>query len=146
MSKFPKNCNECGYFKNECTNVDADSSLIIDDPNVFPDMCPLLDDELFAKRFRVSYRNEKLYVVISTKKGVPYEIFAEHATNSDPKLVYLLAGWDALTRMTSLCLRVYPIEKVIRQLKKASRQHNDIPGILSHLLLKMPRVVLPTNK
>jgi hypothetical protein len=143
---LPKNCNECSYFKESCTNVDADESLVITDQNILPSMCPLLDDELYAKRFKVTYRGEKLYVVISIKNGIPYEVFAEHATNSDHKLIFLLSGWDALTRMISLCLKVYPIDKVIRQLKKASRQPSDIPGILSDLLSKMPRVTLPVRK
>lgn len=94
-------------------------------------------DVLDCKRFRVTYREENFYVIIAwDEEGKPCEVFSEHATNRDYKLVYMMASWDALTRSVTMNLKAYPLEKVVIQLHKSSRQKNDLPGILAEILGK----------
>ncbi len=92
-------------------------------------------DVLDCKRFRVTYREETFYVIVAwDEEGRPCEVFSEHATNSSYKLVYMMASWDALTRFVTMALKAYPLDKVVRQLHKSSRQENDLPGILAEKL------------
>ena len=91
-------------------------------------------DVLNAKRYAVKYRNENFYVVVSEKDGTPYEVFAEHATDMDYSIQYMMASVDALTRTISLSLRCVSLGKVVEQLERASRQKNDLPAILANAL------------
>jgi hypothetical protein len=92
-------------------------------------------DVMISKRYRIKYRNENLYiVVVTTEDGKPYEIFAAHSSNSSFELQYMLASWDCLTRFISMCLQTMPLEKIITQLNRSTRQPNDLPGILLRIL------------
>jgi len=144
MAAIPKNCEECHYLSKteiaiKCTNPDAqhDSDMSVEEMYV---KCPQKEDELIAVRYRTKYRDENLYIVISFLDCKPYEIFAEHASNSDPKISYMLASWDAVTRLASISMRELGVDKVIRQLRRSSRQTHDLPGIMSDLLEKAKQV------
>ena len=92
-------------------------------------------DVMDSKRYRIKYQNENLYIVVVTSDdGKPYEIFAEHSSNRRFELQYMLASWDCLTRFISMCLQNFPLEKVIRQLNRSTRQSNDLPGIILNIL------------
>ena len=133
---LPMNCNECGYFNDEqsCTHLDADPDFVIANSNTLDKNCPMKEDVLVAVRYDVIYRGEHLYIVVAMKDGIPLEVFVTHATEADPKLSYMLSGFDAMTRMISLSLRTYPLSKIVDQLLKASRRRDDIAGILADLL------------
>lgn len=144
MAKLPKSCEECHYLLSngesvKCSNIDADHKpgWSIEEMH---ERCPQKEDELIAVRYRAKYRNENLYVVVAFLDGMPYEVFAEHATNSDPKVAYMLASWDSVTRLASLGMRELGVDKIIRQLRRASRQTNDLPGIMANLLEKSKQV------
>lgn len=92
-------------------------------------------DVMNSKRYRIKYQDENLYIVIVTSDdGQPYEIFANHSSNGRFELQYMLASWDCLTRFISMCLQTMPLDKVIRQLNRSTRQPNDLPGIILKLL------------
>ena len=93
------------------------------------------DDVLDCKRFRVTYREETFYVIVAVDEdNNPVEVFAEHATNRDYKLIYMMSGIDTITRFVTMALKTYPLSKTIQQLNKASRNKNDFAGILRDLL------------
>jgi RNAse (barnase) inhibitor barstar len=92
-------------------------------------------DVMDSKRYRIKYQNENLYiVVVTTDEGHPYEIFAEHSSNRRFELQYMLASWDCLTRFISMCLQTMPLEKIIKQLNRSTRQSTDLPGIILNIL------------
>jgi len=92
-------------------------------------------DVMDSKRYRIKYQNENLYIVVVTSDdGQPYEIFANHSSNGQFELQYMLASWDCLTRFISMCLQNFPLEKVIRQLNRSTRQSSDLPGIILNIL------------
>jgi hypothetical protein len=92
-------------------------------------------DVMPSKRYRIKYQNENLYiVVVTTEDGQPYEIFANHSSNSQFELQYMLASWDCLTRFISMCLQTMPLEKTLRQLNRSTRQSTDLPGIILNKL------------
>lgn len=140
MSELPENCGTCHYESAceegdhfYCSNPDS-YDMIIENPTVAHPDCPLKDEILDAKRFRVKYKNENLYVVVATMEGMPREVFVQHATYGRNDLQFMMASWDSCTRLCSMALKQYPLEKVIRQLEKSSRSKNDLPGILSEKL------------
>ena len=133
MSIIPKNCNECGYQGEwQCTH--AFGADIGQEQDLLPEMCPIKDDVLNAKRFKVTYRGENLYLLIAEREGKPWEIWAEHATNGDPDLKYMLAGWDCSTRFIAQSLKLKPLGYVIKQLRSSSRLKKDLPGIIADSL------------
>ncbi|RLI65905.1 MAG: hypothetical protein DRO67_02010 [Candidatus Asgardarchaeum californiense] len=106
----------------------------VGDGSKLPELCPIKEDELPAKRYKVDYRGEHFYLLIVGRNNKPWEIFAEHPTNRKPSLTFMMAGWDGMTRFVTMALKAYPLDKVIRQLKKSSRQKNDLPGIIAEKL------------
>jgi len=140
---IPTNCNECSYVVSnkqqtsyKCSHESGWEIDEIFDPLHPIKECPLHDDELEAKRFKAVYRKESLYIVVSLKYGMPYEIFAEHPTNMDVNLYYMMSSLDTITRLCTMSLKKYPLQRVINQMVKSSRTKNDFPGIISKILLE----------
>ncbi len=135
MSKLPKNCEECWYFSQGCTH-DCAKDVIVDKIKL-PELCPLKEDVLEAKRFRVTYnKGENIYLVICTREGVPWEVFVKYDPETDRRqeAQYMLASWVCITRFVTLALKSFPLDKTISQLRKSSRLKDDLPGIIAEKL------------
>ena len=92
-------------------------------------------DVMDSKRYRIKYRSENLYlVVVTSEDGQPFEIFANHASNGDYNVQYMLASWDCLTRFVSMSLQHLSLDRTLNQLRKSTRQSNDLPGIILRIL------------
>jgi len=139
MSTIPKNCNDCAYCLStgsstfKC-NHSHGTYLNLIYPNERNSECPLTEDELDAIRYRVNYRKQSLYLTIVTKEGKPLEIFAEHPSSGDPIVYYMMASIDAITRLVTMSMKMYPLHRVVNQLVKASRVPHDFPGIVASKL------------
>lgn len=135
--QLPDNCNSCGFFNNAtspvCSHDDAKSVIILD-INELPELCPIKEDELDANRFRVKYRGEVFYLCVAELEGKPWEVFTEHPTNGKHEVQFMLASWDTSTRFISRDLKREPLADTIRQLRKSSRQKNDLPYIIAEKL------------
>ena len=138
--ELPKNCNSCGFFIDDgydkCQHDHASVLLKITDINELPEFCPIKEDELDAKRFRVHYRGESFYLCVAEREGTPWEVFVEHAISGKHELRYMMSAWDTSTRFISRDLKREPLESTIRQLDKSSRNRNDLPDILATQLRK----------
>lgn len=132
---LPKNCNDCGFYNDSgvCMH-DHGKDVVITEKAVLHDRCPIKEDTLDAKRFRVKYRGEDFYLCVSEYEGSPWEVFVEHAINGEQKLQFMMAGWDTATRFISRDLKRASLPDVIRQLDKSSRQKNDLPYIIAEQL------------
>jgi len=80
-------------------------------------------------RHRVTYRNDNLYVTIFPMRT---EVFISSVDKNPDELT--MAGLDTIARLVSLAWKTTTIDKVIGQMRKASRTDRDIPGILANLL------------
>lgn len=146
-SYIPEICNDCGFCVPTansqvyvCKHDYSDGLTIV--PNETRTDCPLHDDILDSRRFIVPYRGETFYVVVVLKDDVPYELFAEHPTNSDPSLYYMMSSIDTITRLATMCLKKHTLQKVINQMARSSRTKNDFPGIISRVLTEwIPKTI-----
>jgi len=100
-----------------------------------------LPEVLDAVRFRTRDREQNTwYVSVSELKGDPVEIFASTAFDRDDQLQSRISNLTTITRLVSLILRnvflgeVLTLEKTIKQLKRSSRQKNDLPDMLTTVL------------
>ena len=100
-------------------------------------------DELEAKRYRTQDRdNNHWYIIVSEYGDMPVEVFTSTAGDNDHGLQPSIANLTALTRLISLMLRhVFlgeriTIDKIKKQLKRSSRQKNDLPSMVLHVLDK----------
>ncbi len=100
-----------------------------------------LPEVLDAVRFRTRDRERNTwYVSVSELKGDPVEIFASTAFDRDDQLQSRISNLTTITRLVSLILRnvflgeVLTLEKTIKQLKRSSRQKNDLPDMLTTVL------------
>ena len=100
-----------------------------------------LPDVLDAVRFRTRDRERNTwYVSVSELQGEPVEIFASTAFDKDDQLQSRISNLTTITRLVSLILRnvflgeVLTLEKTIKQLKRSSRQKNDLPDMLTTVL------------
>ena len=105
--------------------------------NILQDLPEVLD----AVRFRTRDRERNTwYVSVSELKGEPVEIFASTAFDRDDQLQSRISNLTTITRLVSLILRnvflgeVLTLEKTIKQLKRSSRQKNDLPDMLTTVL------------
>lgn len=103
----------------------------------FKDLPEVLD----AVRFRTRDREQNTwYVSVSELEGNPVEIFASTAFDRDDHLQSRISNLTTITRLVSLILRhvflgeVLTLEKTIKQLKRSSRQKNDLPDMLTTVL------------
>ncbi len=102
-----------------------------------------LPDVLDAIRFRTRDRElNTWYVSVSEMEGNPVEIFASTAFDRDQHLQSRISNLTTITRLVSLILRhiflgeVITLEKALKQLRRSSRQKNDLPDMLSNVLSK----------
>jgi hypothetical protein len=100
-----------------------------------------LPDVLDAVRYRTRDREQNTwYVSISEIEGDPVEIFASTAFDRDQHLQSRISNLTTITRLISLILRhiyldeVLTLDKTLKQLRRSSRQKNDLPEMLSNVL------------
>lgn len=100
-----------------------------------------LPDVLDGVRYRTTDRERnKWYVSISELDGNPVEIFASTAFDRDQHLQSRISNLTTITRLISLTLRHIflgerlTLEKTLTQLKRSSRQPNDLPDMLGKIL------------
>ena len=130
MSIIPENCNACGFFgENKCLH-DHGSDTDVGDGSHLPQHCPIKEDVLDAKRFKVKYRGEGFYLIVATLEGQPWEVFVEHAINRKYTLQYMMSAWDTATRFISRDLKREPLASTVQQLERSSRQKEDLPDII----------------
>jgi hypothetical protein len=100
-----------------------------------------LPDVLDGVRYRTTDRERNTwYVSISELDGHPVEIFASTAFDRDQHLQSRISNLTTITRLISLTLRHIfmgerlTLEKTLTQLKRSSRQPNDLPDMLGKIL------------
>ena len=100
-----------------------------------------MPDVLDGVRHRTTDRERNTwYVSISELDGNPVEIFASTAFDRDQHLQSRISNLTTITRLISLILRhifmgeKLTLEKTFTQLKRSSRQPNDLPDMLGKLL------------
>ncbi len=100
-----------------------------------------LPEVLDAVRYRTRDRElNTWYVSVSELEGDPVEIFASTAFDRDDQLQSRISNLTTITRLVSLILRnvflgeVLTLGKTIKQLKRSSRQKNDLPDMLTSVL------------
>jgi len=100
-----------------------------------------LPDVLDAVRYRTNDRERNTwYVSVSELDNNPVEIFASTAFDRDQHLQSRISNLTTITRLISLILRNIflgerlTLEKVLTQLRRSSRQANDLPEMLSNVL------------
>ena len=65
-----------------------------------------IPNEIRGARYRQTYRNEKIYIIVSELNGRPVEIFAKFDQEGKDATKYLTeAGWDLCTRLISKMLQ-----------------------------------------
>ncbi len=100
-----------------------------------------LPDVLDGVRYRTTDRERNTwYVSVSELDGNPVEIFASTAFDRDQHLQSRISNLTTITRLISLILRHIflgerlTLEKTLTQLKRSSRQPNDLPDMLGKVL------------
>ncbi len=100
-----------------------------------------LPEVLDAIRYRTTDRDRNTwYVSVSELAGEPVEIFASTAFDRDQHLQSRISNLTTITRLISLILRhVFmgerlTLEKTLTQLRRSSRQTNDLPDMLCNVL------------
>lgn len=100
-----------------------------------------LPDVLDGKRYRtVDRENNKWYLSVSELDGKPVEVFASTAFDRDNELQSRISNLTTITRLISLMLRHIvlgerlTLEKCIKQIKRSSRQRDDLPDMLYGVL------------
>jgi hypothetical protein len=102
-----------------------------------------LPDVLNGVRHRTTDRERNTwYVSVSELDGNPVEIFASTAFDRDQHLQSRISNLTTITRLISLILRHIfmgerlTLDKTLTQLKRSSRQPNDLPDMLGKILAK----------
>ncbi|OQX11310.1 MAG: hypothetical protein BWK76_19360 [Desulfobulbaceae bacterium A2] len=100
-----------------------------------------LPDVLDGKRYRaVDRESNKWYLSVSEVNGQPVEIFASTAFDRDHELQSRISNLTTITRLVSLILRhislgeQLTLPKILKQLKRSSRQRDDLPDMLFGVL------------
>ncbi|THB79698.1 MAG: hypothetical protein D6B25_00665 [Desulfobulbaceae bacterium] len=100
-----------------------------------------LPEVLDAVRYRTRDREMNTwYVSVSEIEGKPIEIFASTAFDRDQHLQSRISNLTTITRLISLILRhifmgeVLTLEKALKQMRRSSRQTNDLPDMLASVL------------
>jgi hypothetical protein len=100
-----------------------------------------LPDVLDGVRYRTTDRERNTwYVSVSELDGNPVEIFASTAFDRDQHLQSRISNLTTITRLISLILRHIfmgerlTLEKTLTQLRRSSRQPNDLPEMLVKIL------------
>ncbi len=102
-----------------------------------------LPEVLDGKRYRTVDREfNKWYLSVSEIKGKPVEIFASTAFERDHRLQSRISNLTTITRLISLILRHVvlgeriTLDKCLVQIKRSSRQQDDLPDMLHGVLNK----------
>jgi hypothetical protein len=102
-----------------------------------------LPEVLDGKRYRAVDREQnKWYLSVSELDGKPVEIFASTAFDRDHELQSRISNLTTITRLISLILRHLflgerlTLDKCLKQLKRSSRQRNDLPDMLYNVLTR----------
>jgi len=105
-----------------------------------------LPDVLDGKRYRtVDREDNKWYLSISEVDGNPVEVFASTAFDRDNELQSRISNLTTITRLISLMLRHIflgerlTLEKCLKQIKRSSRQRDDLPDMLYGVLSRYSR-------
>lgn len=105
-----------------------------------------LPDVLDAVRYRTTDRDRNTwYVSVSELDGNPVEIFASTAFDRDQHLQSRISNLTTITRLISLILRhvfmgeKLTLEKTLTQLRRSSRQPEDLPEMLGKVLANYSR-------
>jgi hypothetical protein len=100
-----------------------------------------LPDVLDGKRYMtVDRERNKWYLSVSEVEGKPVEVFASTAFDRDHELQSRISNLTTITRLISLMLRhiflneTLTLEKCLKQIKRSSRQKNDLPDMLYGVL------------
>ncbi len=100
-----------------------------------------LPDVLDGRRYRTVDRdNNKWYLSISEVANQPVEVFASTAFDRDHELQSRISNLTTITRLISLILRhiflneTITMEKCLKQIKRSSRNKNDLPDMLYQIL------------
>ncbi len=100
-----------------------------------------LPDVLDGKRYQtVDREHNKWYLSVSEVEGKPVEVFASTAFDRDHELQSRISNLTTITRLISLILRhiflkeALTLQKCLKQIKRSSRQKNDLPDMLFGVL------------
>jgi len=100
-----------------------------------------LPEVLDGKRYRtIDRERNKWYLSISELDGQPVEVFASTAFDRDHELQSRISNLTTITRLISLILRhifinePLTLDKCLKQIKRSSRQKNDLPDMLYGVL------------
>ncbi len=100
-----------------------------------------LPDVLDGKRYQTVDREcNKWYLSVSEVEGKPVEVFASTAFDRDHELQSRISNLTTITRLISLILRhiflkeALTLQKCLKQIKRSSRQKNDLPDMLFGVL------------
>ncbi|RUM41036.1 MAG: hypothetical protein DSY70_02205 [Desulfobulbus sp.] len=100
-----------------------------------------LPEVLDGKRYMtVDRENNKWYLSVSEVDGQPVEVFASTAFDRDHELQSRISNLTTITRLISLMLRhiflnePLTLQKCLKQIKRSSRQRNDLPDMLYGVL------------
>ncbi len=100
-----------------------------------------LPEVLDGKRYMtVDREDNKWYLSVSEVDGKPVEVFASTAFDRDHELQSRISNLTTITRLISLMLRhiflnePLTLQKCLKQIKRSSRQKNDLPDMLFGVL------------
>ncbi|MCK5517388.1 MAG: hypothetical protein KAI39_10975 [Desulfobulbaceae bacterium] len=100
-----------------------------------------LPEVLDGKRYRAIDRDKnKWYLSVSEVNDQPVEVFASTAFDRDNQLQSRISNLTTITRLISLILRhiflneTITLEKCLKQIKRSSRNKNDLPDMLYGVL------------
>ncbi len=106
-----------------------------------------LPEVLDGKRYRAIDRDKnKWYLSVSEVEGQPVEVFASTAFDRDNQLQSRISNLTTITRLISLILRhiflneAITLEKCLKQIKRSSRNKDDLPDMLYGVLNRYSNV------
>lgn len=112
-----------------------------------------LPEVLDGKRYMtVDRENNKWYLSVSEVNSQPVEVFASTAFDRDHELQSRISNLTTITRLISLMLRhiflnePLTLQKCLKQIKRSSRQKNDLPDMLFGVLNRYTDPVSNTKK
>lgn len=112
-----------------------------------------LPDVLDGKRYRtVDREDNKWYLSISEMDGNPVEVFASTAFDRNHELQSRISNLTTITRLISLILRHIflherlTLDKCLKQIKRSSRQKDDLPDMLYGVLNRYNKTPEESNR
>ncbi|XOF32175.1 MAG: hypothetical protein ACL93V_08930 [Candidatus Electrothrix sp. YB6] len=111
-----------------------------------------LPEVLDGRRYRTVDRDRNTwYLSVSEVNECPVEIFASTAFDCEHELLSQISNLTTITRLISLILRhiflheALTLEKCLKQLKRSSRNRNDLPDMLYRVLSRYPEAAGMSN-